>query len=135
MFLRFLSDGGTGLVALGAPVGSRDRGFSLSFSVLVGYGCPKHTMFLYNFNRTLKKHAVVPFKLCFDVAGSFFESVCVLLGPLLGYFGTFLSPLGSPLAPLGTRWVCPLALLGPPWVPWAALGPPTASLEDSLRCL
>ena len=71
----------------------------------------------------------------FDVAGSFFESACGLLGPLLGHFGTLLSPLGSPVAPLGTRWGCPLALLGPPWVPWAALGPPSASLEDSLRCL
>ena len=56
MFLRFLADVGTGLVALGTPVGSRDRGFSLSFSVLVGYGCPKHIMFLYNFYRTLIFH-------------------------------------------------------------------------------
>ena len=104
MFLRFLSDGGTGLVTLGAPVGSRNRGFSLSFSVLVGYGCPKHTMFLYNFNRTLKKHSVFPFKLCFDVAGSFFESVCVFLGPLLGHFGRFCRPWAPLWPPCWPFW-------------------------------
>ena len=106
MFLRFLAYVGTGLVALGAPVGSRDRGFSLSFSVQVGSGCQKHIMFLYNFYRTLIFHGVFPFKLCFDVA-VFFESACGLLGPLLGHFGTLLSPLGSSLAPLGTRWGVP----------------------------
>ena len=71
MFLRFLADGGTGLVALGAPVGSRNRGFSLSFSGLVGYGCPKHTMFLCNFNKTSIFHCVFPFKLCCAVSQFF----------------------------------------------------------------
>ena len=53
MFLRFLADDGTGLVALGTPLGSRNRGFSLSLFSFLGYGCPKHIMFLYNFYRTL----------------------------------------------------------------------------------
>ena len=72
MFLRFLADGGTGLVALGTPVGSRNRGFSLSFSVQVGYGCPKHTVFLNMFNRNLKKNIEL------------FHSSCVLM--LLVFF-------------------------------------------------
>ena len=98
MFLRFLSDGGTGLVALGAPVGSRNRGFSLSFSGLVGYGCPKHTMFLYNFNRTWLFHSVVPSKLCCDVSWSFFESACDSLGLCWVTLDAFVAP-GLPCGP------------------------------------
>ena len=92
MFLRFLADGGTGLVALGTPVGSRNRGFSLSFSVQVGYGCPKHTMFLNMFNRTLKNT-------------EFFHSSCVFM--LLGLF------LNRCAFSLGLSWVTLDAFVAP----------------------
>ena len=56
VFSLFLAHGGPGWVALGSLFGSRDRCFSLSFSVQVGHGCPKHIVFLDIFYRTLVFH-------------------------------------------------------------------------------
>ena len=87
MFLRFLADVGTVLVAPGTPIGSRNRGFSLSFFSFLGYGCPKHTMFLYIF--ATKPRFFI----------EFFHSSCVLLFP-----GLFLSRRVISEASDGSLW-------------------------------
>ena len=72
MFLRFLADDGTGLVAPGTPIGSRNRGFSLSFSIQIVFCC---------------------FWVFFWVGVWFLRSHT-------GHFGPLLLALGSPVAPL-----------------------------------
>ena len=86
MFLRFLADDGTGLVAPGTPIGSRNRGFSLNFLAFLVMG--------------------VQNILCFHIFSTkprffieFFHSSCVLL-----FLSLFLSRRVIPEASDGSLW-------------------------------
>ena len=95
---------GLGWWPVGLVLGLVTVFFHLVFVSLLGYGCPKHTMFPYIFNKTSIFHLVFPFNLCCVVSEYFFESACDSLRLTRVTFGLFCWPWAPLWPPCWPFW-------------------------------